>query len=563
MITARINSNAQLCVIPMRGWRNEREAASPEGWRPAAPFIWVGTLIALALGGCGTEAPKQGPTVAAIAPASAIEGTGRLTVLVSGTNFIASSSVQWNGSARTTAFSSATELQAQIEEADLVSAGFSAITVVNPKSGEVSTAATFTVENAVPVISSLSPSSIVYLTASSLNLILNGSGFVPSAVVFWNETSLPTIYLSNSELMAQVPGSALTSVSKVSVTVVQPPPGGGTSLPQAFTVAAPITNSLREIEQAAYDLAWDSSNGLIYLSVPSAAAAYGNGIAALDPDAGTIVASQFTGGEPSRLALSDDNQFLYIGLNSFSSVRRLALPSLSQSMDYSLGTSSIYGSYFALDLAVAPGMAHTTAVSLGVNASPPSVGDIMIFDDGVARPSVASSGLDDFDSLQWSADAGQLYVANNETTSFDFYSLSVNARGVSGITLYQGAVHNSNDFVGHIHYDRGSQLIYVGDGIVLDPNAGLPMGTFAAAGLMVPDSSVSRAFFLTSSAAGDLGAWVQVFDLIHFTLITIIPLPDVKGNPVQLIRWGPRGLAFCTDAGFLYLLTGGFVDGSE
>ena len=89
------------------------------------------------------------------------------------------------------------------------------------------------------------------------------------------------------------------------------------------------------------------------------------------------------------------------------------------------------------------------------------------------------------------------------------------------------------------------------------------MGSFAAAGLMVPDSTLGRAFFLTvPSAVGAPGVEIQVFDLTHFTAITSVTLPNVKGNPQAFIRFGSNGLAFTTDAGFVYLLSGGLVDGS-
>jgi len=533
----------------------------------AAAIVSTGVLLTFGMTACGTGTSVPRPMLSSVTPDSVVAGSGSPTVLISGSNFLATSSVEWNGLARATTFSSPTELQVQLELLDVAYAGLSAITVVNPEGGGTSNAGVFTVDNALPVLNSLSPSSVVYLTISSpLDLTLSGSGFGPNSVALWNAVSLPTTYVSATELTVQVSPSLLASAGNFAITVVQPAPGGGTSQALTFSIAAPETHSMVEIAQVANDLAWDSSAEVIYLSVSSTAATYQNSVAVLDPDAGTIVASQFTGNEPSRLAISDGNQFLYVGLNGASSVQRLALPSLSPSVEYSLGTSSSYGPYFALDLQVAPGMAHTTAVSLGAaGVDPEAEGGVAIFDDATQRPSVApgfiGGGL--YDSLQWGADATNVYAGNSEDTAFDFYDLEVTSQGVAGVIDYRGGVRHSGDFIGRIHFDPVTQLVYVDNGIVLDPVAGRPVGAFAAAGWMVPDPSLGRAFFLTSPATSGLLVTIHVFDLTHFTRIASVPLEGVKGNPLQFIRWGTRGLAFCTDAGYVYLVSGGFVDGSE
>ena len=75
---------------------------------------------------------------------------------------------------------------------------------------------------------------------------------------------------------------------------------------------------------------------------------------------------------------------------------------------------------------------------------------------------------------------------------------------------------------------------------------------------------MGRAFFLVdlSLFAGQSGVEIQVFDLTHFTSITSVALPNVLGSPGRFIRWGHNGLAFVTDAGFVYLLSGSFVSSS-
>ncbi len=66
-----------------------------------------------------------------LSPASAAPGTAGITLTVHGTGFASTSLVQWNGSSRTTSFLSTSELTAAITTADLASAGFASVTVLN------------------------------------------------------------------------------------------------------------------------------------------------------------------------------------------------------------------------------------------------------------------------------------------------------------------------------------------------------------------------------------------------------------------------------------------------
>ena len=65
---------------------------------------------------------------------------------------------------------------------------------------------------------------------------------------------------------------------------------------------------------------------------------------------------------PNVLAMSDDGQFLYAGVNG--SVQRFTLPALTD-INYALGSDFLGHPHVALDIQVAPGAPHTTAVTRG------------------------------------------------------------------------------------------------------------------------------------------------------------------------------------------------------
>ncbi len=118
---------------------------------------------------------------------------------------------------------------------------------------------------------------------------------------------------------------------------------------------------------------------------------------------------------------------------------------------------------------------------------------------------------------------------------------------------YSGAFSRS----GRIHFDSGTSLIYSDGAGVLDPTTGNPVGEYSgASGVMAPDSTLDRAFFVSPSSGS---VTIQAFDLQRFSLIGSITIPDVSDTPLRIIRWGNNGLAFNTNGGPVYLIGGNFV----
>jgi hypothetical protein len=88
------------------------------------------------------------PTISSISPATAVAGSGGFTLTITGTNFVNSAKVRWNGSDRPTTFVSSTQLTAAIPASDVATAGTANVTVFNPApGGGESGAVTFTIQD--------------------------------------------------------------------------------------------------------------------------------------------------------------------------------------------------------------------------------------------------------------------------------------------------------------------------------------------------------------------------------------------------------------------------------
>jgi hypothetical protein len=82
--------------------------------------------------------------------------------------------------------------------------------------------------NPAPSMSSISPSNI-QIAGTPFTLTVNGSNFASSSAIQLNGTSLPTTFVSTSQLTAQVPAANIAVPADSTVTVMTPSPGGGTS----------------------------------------------------------------------------------------------------------------------------------------------------------------------------------------------------------------------------------------------------------------------------------------------------------------------------------------------
>jgi hypothetical protein len=96
------------------------------------------------------------PTLTSVTPNTAPSGSSATTITATGSNFIASSAILWNGIALVTSYTNATTLTAQVPASDLTTPGIVAITISNPgPGGGASSAVNFTIGNGAQVVTTL------------------------------------------------------------------------------------------------------------------------------------------------------------------------------------------------------------------------------------------------------------------------------------------------------------------------------------------------------------------------------------------------------------------------
>ena len=140
--------------------------------------------------------------------------------------------------------------------------------------------------------------------------------------------------------------------------------------------------SIRVVPLLVNDLIYDPWNQTIYASVPSRAGMYANSVVPINPETGAIGNPIAVGNDPRRMALSDDGQFLYVGLDGEGAIRRINIASQSAELRFRLDQ---YAFLLANSISVMPGQPRTIAVSRREIACCPTPQSVAIYDDGIAR----------------------------------------------------------------------------------------------------------------------------------------------------------------------------------
>jgi hypothetical protein len=184
------------------------------------------------------------PAITQISPSAFAAGSASASVAISGTGFVAATTVQTDGSARQTTFVNGTQLTAVLTAADLAAAGTHSVTVVNPApGGGTSAAVQLPITNLVPTITHFNPTSLVSGSAAT-TVTVTGTNFISATVIQVAGSSRPTVFASATQLTFQLTAGDLSSAGSINVTAVNPAPGGGASASAAIAVNNPVPGTL-------------------------------------------------------------------------------------------------------------------------------------------------------------------------------------------------------------------------------------------------------------------------------------------------------------------------------
>lgn len=195
---------------------------------------------AMASGAVNLEVDNPSPVITQFSPAFVAVGSGPVTVMVTGTGFVPSTTIQVAGSARPTTFVSSTQVSASLTAADFGTGSALAITAVNGgPGGGTSVAGALPVNNAMPAITQLAPATVL-VGATPPTLTVTGSGFVATTVLRVNGAARATTVSSATQLTTPLTAADVATAGTLTITALTPAPGGGASAALIVTVTNPV-----------------------------------------------------------------------------------------------------------------------------------------------------------------------------------------------------------------------------------------------------------------------------------------------------------------------------------
>jgi uncharacterized repeat protein (TIGR01451 family) len=293
-------------------------------------------------------------------------------------------------------------------------------------------------------------------------------------------------------------------------------------------VARPtVHDTVTELSLPTSDIVWDRFSGRIFGSAPNADWLLGNSIIVLDPLTGNYDARIPAAVDPGKLAVADNGQYLYAGINSDSSIQRINLASRAADLKFPTGFGGVN------DMAVLPGSPHAVAVTAHTTFA--------VYDDGVMRPNTVAPGEYNFSYYMAATDTNTVAY---EGMPDGLRSITIDSSGATASGL--GLIRSFDD---QINFDAGR--LYTAGGEVIDPVAAVVITNLPYSGLVCPDSGAGKIFYLTTS--GSTGT-LHAVDVSNFVETGAVTINNISGTPTSLISWGTDGLAFRTTGSQVFLI---------
>ena len=190
--------------------------------------------------GGSTTPPVVTPTVTSVSPTKLAAGAAATTLTVTGTNFISTSALQVGGVVEPTTYVSTIQLTASIPASQLASGADLPVIVLNGDNTSASDpVVNLEVDNPAPAITSFTPATVAVGSASKM-IAITGTGFVPTTTVQLNGNSRGVTYVSSTQVNLLLSAADQSVGQALSLSAVNPTPGGGTSAAASLPVNYPV-----------------------------------------------------------------------------------------------------------------------------------------------------------------------------------------------------------------------------------------------------------------------------------------------------------------------------------
>jgi uncharacterized protein (TIGR03437 family) len=358
----------------------------------------------------------------------------------------------------------------------------------------------------------VSPTHIPADTTSS-KITIVGADFATGMVVRWNGVAMPTQFIDSIHLQAVVAAASLELAGIGTVSVWDA--GGTTQITQTASVIVyvPLLN---------HDIVYDAMRNKIYVAVAASQQPQRSSIAILNPETQRVENTIPLPAEPTKLAISDDDHYLYAATGTV--VQRIDLNSSTVDLTVNIGTS-------VTSMRVLPGL--NTALAVVASSQ------LFVF-DGAQRRANTTGNFNGPSFLIGGPDVTTLYGGDSIG---NLYTLSITPAGISVVGTAAGLLGADGDPV------FAGGLIYDGWGAVVDPAIPAVTATFDNQGLILPFPDLGKVLIL--GGAPPPGSTIltappvlTLHDISGGARFWSLPIPaQTTLNHGPIIRWEQNGIA--------------------
>lgn len=291
-------------------------------------------------------------------------------------------------------------------------------------------------------------------------------------------------------------------------------------------------------------LIYSEKDDKIYASIPSSNGDNGNSIGIINPNTYTLEETFYIGSEPTEMAISKDENYIYVGFDGASTIRRFNTETKIAEKPFTLGTDSSSGAFYAEDIEVLPNNPNAIAVSRKNKGISPRHEGVAIYENGVARKNTTQDHTGS-NSITF-VNNRTLYGYNNESTEYGLRDLSIDENGITEGTVSEMILQGSDvDII-----SNESTILYATNGSAIDvSNTPFKTGQFQEAnGPVVYDTANNLVCFGTSTIFGDEITF-QRFNASNYLLtdtLTFDPEDNINGKVLSITTCGNNRYAINT-----------------
>lgn len=275
------------------------------------------------------------------------------------------------------------------------------------------------------------------------------------------------------------------------------------------------------------DFAYDALRQQILATFPATAVSNSESIIALNPYNGTVRTTIQLGRNFGCVALSGDDQYLYVAENTLGKVGRFALNTWSEDLLFAADTAGTV----PYTMFVSPGNPHRLVAWLDGGQG------LAEFQDGIRSTNIV------LPDPAYRRDPNTLVFYDSPT---NFYSISASGPVLSVVNLATSGPNviplGPSYAGGQLSYEGG--LLFSSMGDVYDPVNLRHLGSYPTNGLEAANANLGQVYFVS-------GSTILVFDLTTLNFIGQIDLPISPGSATKMISCGTNGLAIATTSELL------------